>query len=187
MFPAMTARAITVRCRTSRMIRMTRALRTNSMSWTTRRISSCRTRRRLRSSTRHSISSGCDCPMTYESLIQPLTRKLMMRHRQYAHSGVALSLAALLALAAPARAQVEIRWMAVGSLNHWFASTGHEIEEGRVSVQQDGLQWPAYYKYQDMEAASGLWLGVTNWTDQGGTTWLQKVVHVGPRVNGLGE
>jgi hypothetical protein len=77
--------------------------------------------------------------------------------------------------------------MAVGSLNHWFASTGHEIEEGRVSVQQDGLQWPAYYKYQDMEAASGLWLGVTNWKDQGGTTYLQKVVHVGPRVNGLGE
>ncbi len=110
-----------------------------------------------------------------------------MRHRQYAHSGVAFSLAALLALAVPARAQVEIRWMAVGSLNHWFASTGHEIEEGRVSVQQDGLQWPAYYKYQDMEAASGLWIGVTNWTDQTGTTWLQKVVHVGPRVNGLGE
>jgi hypothetical protein len=77
--------------------------------------------------------------------------------------------------------------MAVGSLNHWFASTGHEIEEGRVSVQQDGLQWPAYYKYQDMEAASGLWLGVTNWKDQGGSTYLQKVVHVGPRVNGLGE
>jgi hypothetical protein len=113
----------------------------------------------------------------------------MMRHCQYVHPAqwVAVGFAALLAFAVPARAQVEIRWMAVGSLNHWFASTGHEIEEGRVSVQQDGLQWPAYYKYQDMEAASGLWLGVTNWTDQGGTNYLQKVVHVGPRVNGLGE
>ena len=112
-----------------------------------------------------------------------------MRHRQYAHPAqwVVVGIAALLACAVPARAQVEIRWMAVGSLNHWFASTGHEIEEGRVSVQQDGLQWPAYYKYQDMEAASGLWLGVTNWKDATGTTWPYKVVHVGPRVNGLGE
>jgi hypothetical protein len=113
----------------------------------------------------------------------------MMRHLQFAHPAqwLAALLAASLVCSVPSRAQVEIRWMAVGSLNHWFASTGHEIEEGRVSVQQDGLQWPAYYKYQDMEAASGLWLGVTNWKDQGGTTYLQKVVHVGPRVNGLGE
>ncbi len=112
-----------------------------------------------------------------------------MRHRQFANpvQWVAVVLVAVLAFSTPARAQVEIRWMAVGSLNHWFASTGHEIEEGRVSVQQDGLQWPAYYKYQDVEAASGLWLGVTNWTDQGGTNYLQKVVHVGPRVNGLNE
>ena len=112
-----------------------------------------------------------------------------MRHLQFAHPAqwLAALLAASLVCSVPSRAQVEIRWMAVGSLNHWFASTGHEIEEGRVSVQQDGLQWPAYYKYQDMEAASGLWLGVTNWKDQGGTTYLQKVVHVGPRVNGLGE
>ncbi len=112
-----------------------------------------------------------------------------MRHRQYAHPAqwVAAVLAALLAFTVPARAQVEIRWMAVGSLNHWFASTGHKIEEGRVSVQQDGLQWPAYFKYQDTEAASGLWIGVTNWTDATGTNWQQKVVHVGPRVNGLNE
>ncbi|HUI09328.1 MAG TPA: hypothetical protein VL221_03315 [Bacteroidota bacterium] len=110
----------------------------------------------------------------------------MMRHRQNAQ-WIAAGLALLLAVAPPARAQVEIRWMAIGSLNHWFASTGHEIEEGRVSVQQDGLQWPAYYKYQDMEAASGLWLGCTNFKDPGGTNWPVKVVHVGPRVNGLGE
>ena len=110
----------------------------------------------------------------------------MMRHRQYAQ-WIAAGIALLLTAAAPARAQVEIRWMAVGSLNHWFASTGHEIEEGRVSVQQDGLQWPAYYKYQDMGAASGLWLGCTNFKDATGTNWPIKVVHVGPRVNGLGE
>ena len=113
----------------------------------------------------------------------------MMRHRQFAHPAqlAAVGLAALLALSVPARAQVEIRWMAVGALNHWFASTGHEIEEGRVAVQQDGLQWPAYYKYQDVEAASGLWIGVNNWTDATGKSWTNKVVHVGPRVTGLSE
>ncbi|HTY57774.1 MAG TPA: hypothetical protein VMF59_03115 [Bacteroidota bacterium] len=113
----------------------------------------------------------------------------MMRHRQFTHPAqwIAAGLAALIALSVPASAQVEIRWMAVGSLNHWFAATGHEIEEGRVAVQQDGLQWPAYYKYQDVEAASGLWIGVTNWKDVSGKTWAQKVVHVGPRVNGLNE
>jgi hypothetical protein len=77
--------------------------------------------------------------------------------------------------------------MAVGSLNHWFAATGHEIEEGRVSVQQDGLQWPAYFKYQDVQAASGLWLGAQNWKDASGTSYPVKVVHVGPRVNGNNE
>ncbi|HMK39263.1 MAG TPA: hypothetical protein VK569_07985 [Bacteroidota bacterium] len=113
----------------------------------------------------------------------------MMRYRQYTRSAgwIASGLAVLLASVMPARAQVEVRWMAVGSLNHWFAATGHEIEEGRVAVQQDGLQWPAYYKYQDVEAASGLWIGALNWKDATGKTWLQKVVHVGPRVNGLGE
>lgn len=100
---------------------------------------------------------------------------------------VAISLAALLAAVSPASAQFETRWMAVGSLHHWFASSGHEIEEGRTLEQQDGLQWPAYFKYQDMDAASGLWLGVTNWTDATGTVYPVKVVHVGPRDAGTNE
>ncbi|HTO93175.1 MAG TPA: hypothetical protein VMM80_02345 [Bacteroidota bacterium] len=100
---------------------------------------------------------------------------------------VIVTLTALLAAVAPAFAQFEARWMAVGSLHHWFASTGHEIEEGRVAEQQDGLQWPAYFKYQDMDAASGLWVGVTNWTDATGTHFPVKVVHVGPRDAGTGE
>jgi hypothetical protein len=83
----------------------------------------------------------------------------------------------------------EVKWMAAGSLNNWFSSTGCEIEVGRSSAaeQQDGLQWPAWFAYQDMQAAKGLWIGTANWTDTKSTSWTHKVVHVGPRVRGTGE
>ncbi len=79
------------------------------------------------------------------------------------------------------------KWLSVGSLQSWYSSVGFEIEEGRVKVQQDGLQWPALYSNQDMEAAKGLWIGAANWRDAGGTLYQHKVVHCGPRVQGLGE
>lgn len=78
------------------------------------------------------------------------------------------------------------KWMSVGSLHSWYSNVGCEIEEGRILEQQDGLQWPALYRNQDMEAAKGLWLGAANFTDAGGTVYPYKVVHCGPRVKGLG-
>ncbi len=78
------------------------------------------------------------------------------------------------------------KWMSVGSLHSWYSNVGCEIEEGRILQQQDGLQWPALYRNQDMEAAKGLWLGAANFTDPGGTVYPYKVVHCGPRVKGLG-
>ena len=90
---------------------------------------------------------------------------------------------------APRASAQEAKWMAAGSLNNWFSSMGCEIEVGRssASAQQDGLQWPAWYPYQDMQAAKALWIGTTNWTDTKNTLWSHKVVHVGPRVQGIGE
>jgi len=84
-------------------------------------------------------------------------------------------------------AQFEVKWMAVGSLHSWYSSVGSEIEEGRVKVQQDGLQWPAIHPYQDMEAAKGFWIGAANFTDEKGASYPHKVVHVGPRVSGSRE
>jgi hypothetical protein len=78
------------------------------------------------------------------------------------------------------------KWMSVGSLHNWYSEYGCEIEEGRVKVQQDGLRWPAIYKYQDAQAAKGLWIGTTNYTEPAGI-FSHKVVHVGPRVQGIGE
>ena len=88
-----------------------------------------------------------------------------------------------------APAQQEVKWMAAGSLQNWFSSLGCEIEVGRSSGadQQDGLQWPGWYPYQDAEAAKGFWIGAKNWTDASGKLWDYKVVHVGPRVRGTGE
>jgi len=85
------------------------------------------------------------------------------------------------------RAQFDIKWMSVGSLQSWYSSIGCEIEEGRVKVQQDGLRWPAIYNYQDVEAAKALWIGVNDYTDVRGLHWDKKAVHVGPRVTGVGE
>ncbi len=80
----------------------------------------------------------------------------------------------------------ETRWIAVGMLHDWFSSAGCEIEVGRrhlVSDQQDGLRWPAQFRYQDCKAAKALWIGATNYYDPiAGQTFDYKVVHCGPRV-----
>lgn len=79
------------------------------------------------------------------------------------------------------------RWMSVGSLNNWFSEAGCEIEEGYETAQQSGWQWPAQFRYQDVQAWKGMWLGVKNYTEPDGVSRPFKVVHVGPRVDGTGE
>ncbi len=81
----------------------------------------------------------------------------------------------------------QTKWMAAGSLRNWFANTGCEIEEGRITEQQDGLIWPAFYGHQDMQAAKGLWIGCADFTDEKGAQWPTKIAHVGPRPTGQGE
>lgn len=80
----------------------------------------------------------------------------------------------------------EVKWLAVGELHDWFHSAGCEIEVGRrhlISDQQDGLQWPAQFIYQDVKAAKALWIGCRNFDDPvAGKVYDYKVVHVGPRV-----
>jgi len=95
-------------------------------------------------------------------------------------------IAVLLILPNDVRGQ-ETKWMSVGSLHSWYSSMGSEIEEGRIKPgQQDGLQWPAIYRYQDMEAAKALWIGVNPHTYSDGSVG-PYVVHVGPRVSGVNE
>ncbi len=85
--------------------------------------------------------------------------------------------------------QYAVKWMSVGSLNNWYSEIGSEIEEGFVKEQQYGLQWPALYAYQDIQAAKAFWIGATNFTNPADpqSPYSYKVVHVGPRVTGGGE
>jgi len=99
-----------------------------------------------------------------------------------------LGAVALVALASErAAAQGQTKWLQVGSLQNWFSEKGGEIEEGNVREQQYGMRWPAQVYRTDGQAAKGFWIGVTNFTDQGGKNWDTKVIHVGPRVNGDNE
>ena len=92
------------------------------------------------------------------------------------------------ALASPARAQFETRWVAAGDLHNWYSSSGSECEECFVSGQQQyGLRWPGIYQYTATQAAKGMWLGARNVTGPQGTQFPVRVVHVGPRVSGVGE
>ena len=87
-------------------------------------------------------------------------------------------------------AQGRTKWLAVGSLHNWYSEFGSEIEEGLYPSQQYGLRWPASHPFMDMQAAKAFWIGVENFTDAeqfGGSTFLHKVVHVGPRVSGANE
>lgn len=83
--------------------------------------------------------------------------------------------------------QIEYRWLSVGSFHNFYSNIGSEIEEGLVKEQQYGWQWPAIYRGQDAQAAKALWLGVKNYKDDRGADYPYRVVHVGPRVTGLGE
>jgi hypothetical protein len=102
-------------------------------------------------------------------------KKLFMFKRCY--------LAALLIILLPQIGrgqQPDVKWLTVGSLQSFFNNYGCEREEDRPgSNQQDGIQWPALYTYQDMAAARGLWIGTT--TDPYGVYSTPKVVHFGPR------
>lgn len=86
------------------------------------------------------------------------------------------------------QAQFANKWLSAGSLHNWYSEIGSECEEcGFVRTQQDGLRWPGIYRFSDSQAAKALWIGAQNVTDENGTAFANRVVHVGPRVSGAGE
>lgn len=88
----------------------------------------------------------------------------------------------------PVQAQFVNKWLSAGSMHNWYSEVGSECEVcGFVGEQQDGLRWPGIYRFTDMQAAKALWIGAVNVTDNLGTNYPYRVVHVGPRVSGGGE
>ena len=98
------------------------------------------------------------------------------------------TLITLSVIGSPAQAQFIIKWLSAGSMHNWYSEVGSECEVcGFVGDQQDGLRWPGLYRFTDMQAAKALWIGAVNVTDDIGTSYPHRVVHVGPRVSGGGE
>ncbi|MCU7496870.1 MAG: hypothetical protein HF314_14815 [Ignavibacteria bacterium] len=101
----------------------------------------------------------------------------------------AASLLAVILFLSPGfmHAQYTFKNMSVGSLHNFYSAIGAEIEEGRTpKSEQDGFQWPAIYKNQDMQCATAVWIGTKDFKDATGN-YPYRVVHVGPRVPGTGE
>lgn len=80
------------------------------------------------------------------------------------------------------------KWLNVGSLQNWFSPLGSEAEiTGPTKGQQDGMQWPAIYENQDVQAWRSLWIGTKDFIDSEKVYYHSKVVHVGPRGVSDGE
>jgi len=76
----------------------------------------------------------------------------------------------------------EFRWIKVGSLHNFYQAIGSEPEEEVGDEQQFGMRWNAFYDHQDMQAAKGMWIAVTDYDDPvAGTHYDYKIAHCGPR------
>ena len=100
------------------------------------------------------------------------------------------ALLALLLTAPGAHAQVqpfETRWLGAGDFHTWYGAMGSERQNGAANSMQWGSRWPGIYEFNDAQVAKGLWIGAQNVTDPDGTAYPVRVVHVGPRVAGVGS
>lgn len=111
-------------------------------------------------------------------------RKLMKRTFSLKKPGFPLLIGIAILLLNMSHAQ-ETKWIRVGSLHNWYMESGCEPEvarRGLVADQQDGMRWPAQFRWQDSQAAKALWIGATNYNDiVAGVEYAHKVAHVGPR------
>jgi len=111
---------------------------------------------------------------------------MMQRQIQKRHVLFLFLFLTLISILSTSSFAADSKWLVIGMLQNWYSSAGCEIEVGRRNLtadQQDGLQWPALYEDQDMQAAKGLWIGAKNYDDPvAGVVYSNKVVHIGPRV-----
>jgi len=91
--------------------------------------------------------------------------------------------AALIALGFSVAPADELKQITVGNLHNWFSSSGNERESsGPVGTAIDGLDYPALYRHQDMQAAKAIWIGARDYQDPiVNQTFDYKVVGNGPR------
>ena len=77
----------------------------------------------------------------------------------------------------------EKKYLQITELSNWFFDHGSELEsEGPKDTQVDGLSYPQFRGFQDVQAAKGFWIGAKNYTDPiNGITYPHKVIVDGPR------
>ena len=93
-----------------------------------------------------------------------------------------LRLSLLILLFAYSSFGADARWIKISSLHNFYQAIGSEPEEDVGAEQQFGMRWNAFYDHQDMQAAKGMWIGVTNYADPlAGTTYNYKIAYCGPR------
>ncbi|MCF7832078.1 MAG: hypothetical protein K9N05_00705 [Candidatus Marinimicrobia bacterium] len=77
----------------------------------------------------------------------------------------------------------EKKYLQITELSNWFFDHGSELEsEGPKDTQVDGLSYPQFRGFQDVQAAKGFWIGCKNFTDPiNSLPYDHKVIIDGPR------
>ncbi len=77
----------------------------------------------------------------------------------------------------------EKKYLQITELSNWFFDHGSELEsEGPKDTQVDGLSYPQFKGFQDVQAAKGFWIGCKDYTDPLNSTYYDhKVIINGPR------
>jgi len=88
----------------------------------------------------------------------------------------------LIFLLGSANYAADARWIKVSSLHNFYQAIGSEPEEDFGDEQQFGMRWNAFYDHQDMQAAKGMWIAVTDFDDPvAGAHFDYKISYCGPR------
>ena len=97
-------------------------------------------------------------------------------------------LLALVYSTAYAQSPFKNKALAIGELAHIYNAAGAQPEywNGESDEGGEGLHYPAIYR-TPLLRADALWVGVRNVKDENGNSYDVRVVHVGPRVTGVGE
>lgn len=100
--------------------------------------------------------------------------------------GTSVLMAAVVAFCSygEAKAQFLIKWMAIGDMHMYYTQAGVPHSE---DYRGHNLHWPGIRNEHGNVRGYATWIGATNFVDEEGKSWQYKVVHVGPRVTGVGE
>lgn len=119
-------------------------------------------------------------------MITPNEDTMVHRHQAGIRSGIPVLLmtALMLCSVGEAKAQFLVKWMAIGDMHMYYTQAGVPHSE---DYRGHNLHWPGIRPEHGNVRGYATWIGARDFTDEEGKQWPYKVVHVGPRVTGVGE